>query len=81
MKMTKKYSTTYDIEFYGSFQMPWKNFRETRERHGLNISKFDHCFICNHQFADDEIPQIITVSSKGNRFACGNCATKEGEAK
>jgi len=77
--ITKTVSKTYEVTFYPYVlpEMTWGEFRESREKNGINSSKFKKCFCCNHAFADDERVIVISVSSIGNRFACKACLDRE----
>ena len=79
MLITKTVSKTYEVTFYPYVlpEMTWGEFRESREKNGINSSKFKKCFCCNHAFADDERVIVISVSSIGNRFACKACLDRE----
>ena len=74
MKVTKTTSKTYDVIFYpNAWRIAWAESKRARGRLNQPTSKYSACFICGHEFADEEIPIAITVSTKGNRFGCGSC--------
>ena len=80
MKITKTTSKTYDVEFYPNvWKMTWEKFKRIRERYNRSTSEFSACFVCGHDFADEEIPIMITVSTKGNLFGCDSCYEKHLE--
>lgn len=73
-KITKK---KYSVMFYpGVLPVKWKDFRVTRERAHLSNSLFEKCFICGHQFQDEETPVMINVSGEGNLFSCQQCCDR-----
>ena len=74
MKLTKTTTRHYDIQFFSSaVNFTFGEFRKEREQARRTTGNFSGCFICKHRFTDDEKPVLITVSTKGNRFACGDC--------
>jgi hypothetical protein len=82
MKITKTTIKTYNItqgcnsKVWG---IPFGQFIDVRVRNGQSVKQFETCFVCGHRFSDDEIPNVIVVSEKGNRFACDICYAKAGE--
>ena len=42
---------------------------------------FKTCFICGRHLAMNRIPIVISVSGKGNRFACDKCYEKSQREK
>lgn len=61
-----------------------RKIRETgtqRERLGVPTQEFKTCFICGRHLAMNRIPIVISVSGKGNRFACDKCYEKSQREK
>jgi len=77
MKITKVTKKTYDINFYpNAIKFTFGEFEQSRKKHRLSVSKFEKCFICGHEFADEETPIMVTVGRLGNRMACKECCVK-----
>ena len=58
---------TYNVEFYPGVGVPTQEFKT--------------CFICGRHLAMNRIPIVISVSGKGNRFACDKCYEKSQREK
>lgn len=59
---------TYNVEFFpNAFDCT------VGERLGIPTQGFKTCFICGRHLAMNRIPIVISVSGKGNRFACDKC--------
>ena len=54
----------------------WGQFKEIREKGGMQTKPFESCFACDHKFLDDENIFVCSIKSVGNRFLCKNCAEK-----
>lgn len=54
---------------------------QQRERLGIPAQGFKTCFICGRHLAMNRIPIVISVSGKGNRFACDKCYKKSQREK
>ena len=48
---------------------------------GIPTQGFKTCFICGRHLAMNRIPIVISVSGKGNRFACDKCYEKSQREK
>lgn len=48
---------------------------------GIPTQGFKTCFICGRHLAMNRIPIVISVSGKGNRFACDKCYKKSQREK
>ena len=90
MNITKKYSNTYKVIHAIASKpfMKFGEFIEVRRRHGMSTARWEKCFGCNHDFADNEDVYVGTVTEKGNIFFCKSCVEKyntevkiEGETK
>ena len=81
MKLTKTTTKTYEIKqiVWEKPSFTWGKFRDTRKRNGMSVSAFEKCFFCKHTFAEEEDMYIGTVSIKGNRMFCIDCANKYKE--
>lgn len=65
---------TYNVEFFPNvFDCTVGDFIQQRERLGLSTQGFKTCFLCGRRLAMNRIPIVISVSGKGNRFACDKC--------
>jgi hypothetical protein len=74
MIITKTVTRTYKIQFFpNAWDIPFGRFKQTRERNKQTMKELSSCFICGHKFDDDEMPVVISVSKKGNRFSCKQC--------
>lgn len=79
MIITKTTTKKYEIKFIPSvWNMSHGEFIAARKRYGMKTAKHERCFICGHRFKYEDIPILIQVSGIGNRFACAQCAGKEG---
>lgn len=56
--------------------MKWKPFKDVRLKSGMKIKPYEKCFDCEVCFSDDDDVYFCTVSQKGNRFFCKQCAEK-----
>ena len=73
---------TYNVEFYpGVFDCTVGEFIQRREQLGVPTQEFKTCFICGRHLAMNRIPIVISVSGKGNRFACDKCYEKSQREK
>ena len=73
---------TYNVEFYpGVFDCTVGEFIQQRERLGVPTQEFKTCFIYGRHLAMNRIPIVISVSGKGNRFACDKCYEKSQREK
>lgn len=73
---------TYNVELYpGVFDCTVGEFIQQRERLGIPTQGFKTCFICGRHLAMNRIPIVISVSGKGNRFACDKCYEKSQREK
>lgn len=48
---------------------------------GVPTQEFKTCFICGRHLAMNRIPIVISISGKGNRFACDKCYEKSQREK
>lgn len=78
MKITKHSTSTYEVLTAKADEpiFQYGNFKESRLKHGMSISRFEKCFSCNHHFTNDEAVYFGCVSGKGNIFFCKSCAEK-----
>ncbi|HHV09992.1 MAG TPA: hypothetical protein GXX75_06920 [Clostridiales bacterium] len=79
MKVTRTTTKTYEVSSgcnSKKWGMPFGRFIDIRVRNNQSVKQFESCFICGHRFSDDEIPNVVVVSSKGNRFSCDTCYEK-----
>ena len=78
MNITKKYSKTYNVihAIASKSFMKFGKFMEIRKRQGMSTARWEKCFACNHDFAEDEDVYMGTVSQKGNIFFCKSCVDK-----
>ena len=68
---------TYNVEFFPyALDCTVGDFIQQRERLGIPT-----CFICGRHVAMNRIPIVISVSGKGNRFACDKCYKKSQREK
>lgn len=65
----------------GVFDCTVGEFIQQRERLGVPTQEFKTCFICGRHLAMNRIPIVISVSGKGNRFACDKCYEKSQREK
>lgn len=73
---------TYNVEFFpDAFDCTVGEFIQQRERLGIPTQGFKTCFICGWHLAMNRIPIVISVSGKGNRFACDKCYEKSQREK
>jgi len=81
MKLTKTTKKTYEIRqiLWEKPMFKWGEFRDSRKKNGMSVSKFEKCFFCGHKFAEEEGMYFGTVSTKGNRMFCLECANKYKE--
>lgn len=79
MQITKTTVKTYEVKAgcnSSRWNIPFGKFKDTRIKNGQSVQQFEKCFICGHKFADDEIPNVVVISTKGNRFSCDDCYKK-----
>ena len=75
--MKANISKTYQIEFFPeAFDCTVGEFIRRREQLRIPTQEFKSCLICNNRLAMNRKPIVISVSGKGNRFACKACYTK-----
>jgi len=82
MEVTKTITHKHKVEFYpncGDWQ--FGTFKERRQIFGQSLGELSKCFICEHNYDDDEKLIFITVSGKGNRFSCERCYEKQAARK
>lgn len=73
---------TYNVEFFpDAFDCTVGDFIQQRERLGIPAQGFKTCFICGRHLVMNRIPIVISVSGKGNRFACDKCYKKSQREK
>jgi hypothetical protein len=84
MKITKTTTISYEV-LQAKADEPiftYGEFKESRLKHRMSISRFEKCFGCDHSFADDEPVYFGCVKDRGNIFFCKTCVEKydmEGE--
>ena len=79
MEITRTTVKTYEVKpgcNSSNWNIPFGKFKDIRNKNNQSVKQFEKCFICGHKFTDDEIPSVVIVSSKGNRFSCDNCYEK-----
>lgn len=79
MQITKTTVKKYDVKTAcdsTNWNITFGSFKDTRVKNGMSIQQFKKCFICGHKFADNEIPNVVAVSTEGNRFSCDDCYKK-----
>ena len=79
MKIVKTTTKSFNIKCgcnSENWGITFGRFIETRNKSNLPTSYFEKCFICGRKFKDNEIPNIVIVSEKGNRFSCNDCYGK-----
>lgn len=75
MKITKKYTKTYEIIPPAmKWQMSVGDFIAKRKELGLKTQGYDRCFVCGCVFKKDFVPNLASVKTKGNMFFCDKCA-------
>ena len=77
MKITKKYTKTYEIIPPATkWKMSVGDFIAKRKQMGLKTQGYDRCFVCGCIFENDFMPNLASVKTKGNMFVCDKCANK-----
>ena len=77
MKIQREINREYEAEFFlDAFDCTVGDFIRQRERLRLPVLQFKRCFICGKRLRMDRKPIVISVSGKGNRFACDACYKK-----
>lgn len=79
-KVIPERTEEYEVKFFPHiFNMTWGKFKEIRQRYGMKYNQWEKCFCCGKPFKDCDVPCPITVSGKGNLFACAICAQEGGK--
>lgn len=75
MKITKRYSKTYEISPPAiKWEISVGDFIAKRKQMGLRTRGYDKCFVCGCVFENDFMPNLASVKTKGNMFVCDKCA-------
>lgn len=77
MIVKREINREYEAEFYpDAFNCTIGEFVRKREKLRLPVLQFKRCFICGRRLSMNMRPIVISVSGKGNRFACSACYKK-----
>lgn len=75
MKITKRYTKTYECYEAHKWDTTFASLMETRNRmFGKNHDKYlEKCFMCGQKFKDDDVPWLGFVRNHKNVLLCENC--------